>query len=363
MISFTGYPNLRERLPVQQPASGAARSPVFAGPQSVRQTPTPPQGANGDHFQHRQPVAPEREASVKPVSAPGFTGTPKFGMDDGALIPLAVPKWPPPFSPMEEDAVMYSSSDEDIPEKEDIFMHSSSSEKDIPEDKNIPKHSALHIAAKQGHLGEVSRLSRKYPDDINMTDDTGKTPLIHAAESGHLNVARLLLFNNKRAINRADDDGKDALTHAIEKDHPEIVRFLAGHQEIPQQALKNALRMAVQKGQIDNTGILLTHIEDLPGAFQSIQKHFLFQPLKMAQAHYILIEGASKEGNQKAKGLLGTAIGDFSEYGYMVTADYLLNRKESHWRKLPAATIYPINPDEYEANRSKGSNQHEPRQG
>ena len=50
----------------------------------------------------------------------------------------------------------------------------------------------LLLAARKGHLVSVHELIEEGMN-VNVSDDTGRTPLIHAAEKGHVEVVRELL--------------------------------------------------------------------------------------------------------------------------------------------------------------------------
>ena len=90
---------------------------------------------------------------------------------------------------------------------------------------------ALHYAARNGHLENVKSLLPFHLDHlIDLHDTYNRTPLHFAAKRGHLEVVKLLLDPNNggspaRVNNRARQ-GVTALHAAVKRGHLEVVKFL-----------------------------------------------------------------------------------------------------------------------------------------
>ena len=79
--------------------------------------------------------------------------------------------------------------------------------------------------AKLGRLIEMGTLVGNGAD-LSVTDEEGKTPLIHAAEHNRYRVAGLLLGKYPDNINAKDNSGKTALMYACENACYETVALL-----------------------------------------------------------------------------------------------------------------------------------------
>ena len=84
---------------------------------------------------------------------------------------------------------------------------------------------ALHWAAKQGHLETVILLLSKKADVNSLTAPDASTPLMFAASSGHAVIVGLLL-EHKADVNATDDHGTTALKSAAAHGHLAVVRTL-----------------------------------------------------------------------------------------------------------------------------------------
>lgn len=87
------------------------------------------------------------------------------------------------------------------------------------------KATALHWAAKQGHVETVMLLLSKTAEVNSLTEPDASTPLMFAASHGHSVIVSLLLAH-KADVNATDDHGTTALKAAAANGHLEVVRSL-----------------------------------------------------------------------------------------------------------------------------------------
>ncbi|XP_028401651.1 ankyrin repeat domain-containing protein 39-like [Dendronephthya gigantea] len=89
-------------------------------------------------------------------------------------------------------------------------------------------YTALHYAARNGHLN-VCKILLDYGANPNSLTRAGKaSPLHRAAYSGHSNIVKTLIEHGGK-LDLADVDGQTALHKAAQKSHIEIIQHLLKH--------------------------------------------------------------------------------------------------------------------------------------
>ena len=85
---------------------------------------------------------------------------------------------------------------------------------------------ALHWAAKLGHVRIVRLLLADDRVDVNYRSQTGGTALHIAAENGHAEVVQLLLGSDKIDVNSKDEYGRTPMNYAMLQTHFGIIELL-----------------------------------------------------------------------------------------------------------------------------------------
>lgn len=83
---------------------------------------------------------------------------------------------------------------------------------------------ALHIAARAGHVGVLQELLKRDPR-VNSTDRFQKTPLMHAAKGGYLDCVSALI-SRQAGVNMTDENGFSALHYAARWGHYQVAGAL-----------------------------------------------------------------------------------------------------------------------------------------
>ena len=96
--------------------------------------------------------------------------------------------------------------------------------KSNPTDRGVDKLPLLHRAALAGMTEMVSQLSNK-GGDIDLRDDTGRTPLMLASDSGSIATVKALLEKSAK-IETKDSLGMTALHHAAKFGNADLAAFL-----------------------------------------------------------------------------------------------------------------------------------------
>jgi len=93
----------------------------------------------------------------------------------------------------------------------------------------INNHAGLFSAAKSGQLETVRYLIEKQKEDINATDNYGRTALMWAAGSGYLEVVKYLIETAKANVNVKDGYENTALNYATRNRHLDVKEYLKSH--------------------------------------------------------------------------------------------------------------------------------------
>ncbi|KAK9160586.1 hypothetical protein Syun_006927 [Stephania yunnanensis] len=97
--------------------------------------------------------------------------------------------------------------------------------KTVADVKDANKRGALHFAAREGKTEVCKYLIEELKLDINLRDEDGDTPLLHATRQGHGETARYLLDCGADPA-ASSDLGATALHHAAGIGHVELLKFL-----------------------------------------------------------------------------------------------------------------------------------------
>lgn len=112
--------------------------------------------------------------------------------------------------------------------------------------------SAIHLAAHFGKLSIIQLLLSVCPEDVDLMNNEGQTPLHIAASEGHIELIPELLRNGSNALLQ-DADGRTALHLAVLKGHHDIVRLLLNDTQgqamvrVPDNAGRTSLHQAVMQ--------------------------------------------------------------------------------------------------------------------
>jgi hypothetical protein len=92
----------------------------------------------------------------------------------------------------------------------------------------ITNQRAIHKAAWKGNLEKVKNIIEKKPEQINVQDIHGKTPLYYASSQGHPEIVTFLL-DHGADIELANSLGERPLTKAVIFNHYSTVKILLEH--------------------------------------------------------------------------------------------------------------------------------------
>lgn len=89
-------------------------------------------------------------------------------------------------------------------------------------------YTALHYAARAGHMDVCRLLLRGGAEVESGTKSGAVTPLQRAALRGKVDVVQLLVEQGRANVRTEDADGKTALHRAVEGGHLDVVMYLMG---------------------------------------------------------------------------------------------------------------------------------------
>ncbi|KZS05647.1 MAGUK p55 subfamily member, partial [Daphnia magna] len=130
---------------------------------------------------------------------------------------------------------------------------------------SLVDHSVLKLC-QDGDAGALSRYLSLHHDkvsarNLNATDQTGKSGLLHAAMTGNVAIARLLIKLPGLEVNLADNEGNTALHLASQAGHADVVSLLTLCPnlsiDIRNNAGLTALMKAALQGRVRCTRLLL----------------------------------------------------------------------------------------------------------
>ncbi|WP_067520434.1 ankyrin repeat domain-containing protein [Endozoicomonas ascidiicola] len=86
---------------------------------------------------------------------------------------------------------------------------------------------ALHFAAKEGHLSCVERLLDASPDSVHIKEDDGSNAMHWAAWAGNLDVLKCMVERNgKNIFSEKGNEGANSLHFAVQNNHLECVQYI-----------------------------------------------------------------------------------------------------------------------------------------
>ncbi|XP_075213420.1 uncharacterized protein LOC142319717 isoform X1 [Lycorma delicatula] len=186
--------------------------------------------------------------------------------------------------------------------------------------------SAVHYAAKQGHLDALQLLTRA-GCQVDLGDADNHTPLHLAAARDHVNVAELLISCGA-GVNRKTSDKMSPLHFAAARGFKEMVILLlnsGAHINSLDSSDRTPLFYAVSRSQIEVVEILLKH-----GAKVNIEEiHVTDTPLHVAAAKGLvnvaeLLMSCGAGANQKTRDKM-SPLHFAAAYGYQELVILLLN--------------------------------------
>ncbi|KAG0569217.1 hypothetical protein KC19_6G074200 [Ceratodon purpureus] len=180
---------------------------------------------------------------------------------------------------------------------------------------------ALHLAAREGHKGVVTRLLRCASILVNEEDADGLTPLHYACMSGQAEVVKILLENSKRNVNAEAKDKSTPLHLGVKNGHIPTVIELLRQRDIncncEDGTGSTVLDIAEREGHINLVWLLLEHPVEVrkdPGA-----EHLYSKQLELA----------AKERHEDIVRLLFQRISD--EVAFPDGAQYQYGQHLLHW--------------------------------
>ena len=104
---------------------------------------------------------------------------------------------------------------------------------------------ALSWAEEKGREAVVKLLLGRGDVDVNLKDNSGRTPLSWAAVTGHEAVVKLLLGRGDVDVNLKDDSGRTPLSRAAEEGHEAVVKLLLGRDDVDVNSKDNSGRTSL----------------------------------------------------------------------------------------------------------------------
>eukprot|EP01033_Poteriospumella_lacustris_P009395 gene9395-6726_t len=142
---------------------------------------------------------------------------------------------------------------------------------------------AMHLAAFRGHRSVVSFLVDGNAD-IEVVDNSGKTPLMLAAMEGHDGIVADLVKLGAD-VNVQDMHGNSALFLAVHRNHSSTARLLLEHPNCIIHAF-NRNNDHVLHEAIKNNNVHIVHDIVLYGMEYVTEPHFINSAIAMAEAYH-----------------------------------------------------------------------------
>ncbi|MCL7048274.1 hypothetical protein MKW94_002120, partial [Papaver nudicaule] len=132
--------------------------------------------------------------------------------------------------------------------------------KTVEDVKDANKRGAFHFAAREGKIEICKYLTEELKIDVNIKDEDGDTPLLHAARQGHNDIAKYLIECGANP-DTCSELGATALHHAAGMGNTDLLNLLLSKvAEVDSQSdAGTPLIWAAGHGQPDAVKILLEH--------------------------------------------------------------------------------------------------------
>ncbi|MCP4746092.1 MAG: hypothetical protein GY874_08110 [Desulfobacteraceae bacterium] len=164
--------------------------------------------------------------------------------------------------------------------------------------------SALHAAARNGHVDAAKVLLSHFDIEVNWPDKDGWTPLYWAANNGHADVVIELLSHPNIATEQPNYERPTSLYAAAKNGHLDVVKVLYDQEGPPDRKYHyvntpspfrgTALKVAARNGRVDVVIELLSHPKiDIDDAKEFLDEFVANDNADFIQA--IVIKGCSKE--------------------------------------------------------------------
>ncbi|KAL9444484.1 hypothetical protein AB3S75_017636 [Citrus x aurantiifolia] len=177
----------------------------------------------------------------------------------------------------------------------DIMVQILGTNKDLIKRLDWHQRNPLHYAAasENGKLKVLKLLINKYPDAIEIRDNSDRSILHVAAKHGNWNIVSFILESPEmeNLINLVDRNGNTPLRLAAMGLHSDVVFTLSRHESVNIRAKNRSAR--------NNTALEIAEITRADG--KEIQKHLTLKALKTAYAKRALSAGELQQKRQVSK--------------------------------------------------------------
>ena len=226
-----------------------------------------------------------------------------FGYDFLDNIPGWVPKYISDIHEKEDDIVINMTNT--------AYVNTPTSGSDTP----------LHIATKSNAGDYTVKLLLDHGADVNVVDDTGRTPLHYAVMFTNLTVVEHLL-DHGADVNKLDNNGKSPVSHALDGGNIGSLPLLAerGAEMSILAQETGILKQAIYNGNKTIAGLILKN-----GGEKTYALHYAVEIANLEMVKLCLKLGADVTAlNDKGENALHLSVRN----GYSSMAELFLNHKQ-----------------------------------